>query len=74
MARSQKLLDKIRKNPKNVSLHDFEALINSFGCIEIGGKHPKAIIGVYTMPYKPENPVKACYVNDLLEIIDSFVR
>lgn len=71
MARKQKLLDKIRRNPKNVSLHDFETLINYFGHIEEGGRHPKAIIGIDTMPYKRENPVKSCYIKDLLEIIDS---
>ena len=71
MARKQKLLDKIRRNPKNVSLPDFEGLISDYGHIEEGGKHPKAIISIYTMPYKRENPVKSCYVKELLEIIDS---
>ncbi len=71
MARKQKLLGRIRRNPKNVSLHDFETLINDYGRIEEGSKHPKAIIGIYTMPYKRENPVKSCYIKDLLEIIDS---
>ena len=71
MTRKQKLLDKIRRNVRNVSLSDFEALIHGYGYIEEGGKHPKAIIGAYTMPYKRENPVKSCYVKELLEIIDS---
>ena len=71
MAHKQKLLDKIRRNPRNVSLSDFEALINDYGHIEEGSKHPKAIIGIYTMPYKRESPVKSCYIKDLLEIIDS---
>ncbi len=71
MTRKSKLLDKIRGNVRNVSLHDFEALINDYGYIEEGGKHPKAIINIYTMPYKRENPVKSCYVKELLEIIDS---
>jgi len=66
-----KLLEKIRRNVRNVSLEDFEGLINMFGYIEMGGKHPKAIIGNYTMPYKKENPVKSCYVKELLAIIDS---
>lgn len=74
VSRKKKLLDKIRRNPKNVSLHDFETLINDFGGIEEGSKHPKAIIGIYTMPYKRENPVKSCYVKDLLEILDSTGR
>ncbi len=71
MARKQKLLDKIRRNVRNVSLLDFEALINDYGYIEGGSKHPKAIIEIHTMPYKRENPVKSCYVKELLEIIDS---
>jgi hypothetical protein len=71
MVRKTKLLDKVRRNVRNVSLHDFEALIGQYGHIEEGGKHTKAIIDVFTMPYKRENPVKSCYVRELLEIIDS---
>ena len=47
------------------------ALIQEYGYIDRGGKHPKAIIGNHTLPYKRENPVKACYVTELLSIIDS---
>ena len=71
MTRKQKLLDKVRRNIRNVSSGDFEALIKAYGYIEEGSKHPKAIIGVYTMPYKRENPIKSCYVKELLDIIDS---
>lgn len=71
MPRKQKLLEKIRRNTRNVSLRDFEALINDYGHIEEGGRHPKAIIGVHTMPFKRESPVKSCYVKELLEIIGS---
>jgi hypothetical protein len=71
MVKKGKLLEKVRKNVRNVSLHDFESLINQYGYIEEGGKHAKAIIDVFTMPYKRENPVKSCYVKELLEIIDS---
>jgi len=67
----KKLLERVRRNIRNVSLEDFEALINMYGYIEMGGKHPKAIIGKYTMPYRRENPVKSCYVKELLTIIDS---
>jgi hypothetical protein len=67
----RKLLERVRRNMRNVSLEDFEALINIYGCIETGGKHPKSIIGKYTMPYKRENPVKSCYVKELITIIDS---
>lgn len=71
MPRKQKLLDKVRRNIRNVSLGDFEAVIKAYGYIEEGSKHPKAIIGVHTMPYKRENPIKSCYVKELLDIIDS---
>lgn len=71
MTQREKLLARIRRNPRNVSLNDYESLIKSYGYIEEGGKHPKAIIEAYTLPYKRENPVKSCYVVELLEIIDS---
>ena len=71
MVKKTKLLDKIRQNIRNISLQDFEALINMYGYVETGGKHPKAIIGVHTMPYKRENPVKSCHVKELISIIDS---
>ncbi len=70
MTRKQKLLDKIRQNVRSVSLNDFEALIKAYGYVEEGAKHPKAIIGTHTMPYKRESPVKSCYVKEFLEIID----
>ena len=71
MPQKEKLLAKIRKNSRNVSLKDYEALVNCFGHIEEGLKHPKAIIGAYTLPYKREKTVKSCYVKELLEIIDN---
>jgi hypothetical protein len=71
MSRKQKLLDKICRNIRNTSLGDFEELINVYGYIEEGSKHPRAIIGNYTMPYKRENPMKSCYVKELVDIIDS---
>ena len=71
MTRKRKLLDKVKRNVRNTSLGDFETLINAYGYIEEGSKHPKAIIGDCTMPYKRENPVKSCYVKELLDIIDS---
>ena len=69
MTRDKKSLEAIRRNPRNVDLRDFEALIERYGYIEEGAKHPKAIIGTHTMPYKREYPVKSCYVKELLEII-----
>ena len=73
MARKEKLLDRVRTNVRNTSLGDFEALINAYGYIEEGSKHPKAIIGEgnYPMPYKREKRMKSCYVKELLDTIDS---
>jgi len=69
MSKLEKLEQKIRANPRNVSLEDFEKLINQYGYIKQGGKHPLARIGNCTMPYKRENPVKTCYITELLRII-----
>ena len=62
---------KIRRKIRNVPLREYESMIKSYGHIEEGAKHPKAIIGNHTLPYKRENPVKACYVKELYQIIDS---
>jgi hypothetical protein len=70
MSRHKKSLEAIRRSPRNIALRDFEGLIKRYGYIEEGAKHPKAIIGTNTMPYKRENPVKSCYVKELLEIIE----
>lgn len=71
MSKKEKVEARIRNNPKNVSLDDFEALVNKYGRIEIGGKHTKARIGNATLTYKRVNPIPPEYVNDLLEIIDT---
>ena len=71
MTRKEKLLDKVKRNVRNTSLRDFEALVNAYGYIEEGSKHPKAIIDNYTMTYKRERRMKSCYVKELLDIIDS---
>lgn len=71
MTRKEKLLEKARRNVRNTSQEAFEALINAYGHIEEGSKHPKAIIEGRTMPYKREKRIKSCYVKELLDIIDS---
>ena len=70
MTKAEKREQKIRDNPANVSLEDFEALIIQYGHIRFGGSHPKAIIGNVMFPYKRTNPVKPPYVEGILEIID----
>ena len=70
MTKSDKREQKIRQNTKNVSLEDFEWLINRYGEIIIGRSHPKAHIGNHVFPYKKENPVKFHYVGAVLKFID----
>lgn len=70
MSKAEKREHQIRENTANVSLEDFEALINQYGYIKFGGNHAKAIIGKTMYPYKRENPIKQAYVKDILEIID----
>ena len=71
MSKKSKREEKIRRNPSNVSLEDFEALVNEYGYIKTGGSHPKARIGNRTMPYKKTNPIMPVYVKEVLRIIDS---
>ena len=71
MAKREKREEKIRNNPGNVSLADFEWLIHQYGSIKEGSKHPQAVIDNRAFPYKRTNPVHIPYVEKLLEIIDS---
>jgi hypothetical protein len=57
MSKKIKLEVRIRNNPRDVSLSDFEALVNKYGYTEMGGKHAKARIGSAVMTYKRVNPM-----------------
>lgn len=70
MSKKDKREERIRHVQTNVSLEDFETLMNSYGYIEKGAKHYKAVIGDYMMTYKRENPMKSVYVKQLLKYID----
>jgi len=70
MSKSEKRLSRIRQNPENTSLEDFESLARQYGSIKEGTKHPRIILGGHpSIPYKRESPVKKCYVDELLEAI-----
>jgi hypothetical protein len=71
MSKKEKREQKIRSNPINVPLEEFEALAMQYGSIREGGKHPQAVIGKRFMAYKRTNPVKEAYVKQLLEYIDN---
>lgn len=70
MSKADKREQRIRNNPDNVSIVEFEALIMRYGKIVESGSHPKAIIGGYVFSYKRKNPMSACYVENILKIID----
>jgi hypothetical protein len=70
VTKKDKLEARSRNNPKNVTLNEFESLVNIYGHIKPGGKHAKAVLGNRTLTYKRANPVGAVYVTDLLKLID----
>ena len=70
MTKRDRREQKIRKNPTNVSLVEFESLIRRYGKIIEGGSHPKAHINKHFYPYKRTNPVSAHYVRGVLSLID----
>ncbi len=74
MSKKEKLEAKIRNNPRNTSLKDFEALILQYGNIKEGGRHPLAVIGTRVFAYRRTNPVQSPYVTKILEIIDDQKR
>jgi hypothetical protein len=71
MTKKQKRLEKLRENTRNVSLEEFEAVVNEYGFIKASGKHPKAVIAKHVLPYARTNPVKEYYVKMLLQLMDS---
>ena len=70
MPKKDRREQKIRDNPANVSLTEFEALIKKYGEIVKGGSHPKAHIDKHYYPYRRHNPVDAHYVRGVLRLID----
>ena len=70
MTKQEKREQRIRLNPTNVSLQDFENIIIQYGQITTCGRHFKAMTGEDKLPYKRENPIKFAYVKNLLKIID----
>ena len=71
MSKKEKLEAKIRNNPRNVSLKEFESLICQYGEIREGGSHPQAIIGKGVISYKRTNPIRSPYVALVLYLIDA---
>jgi hypothetical protein len=70
MSKKEKLEDRIRNNPRNVTIGDYEALIKQYGYIKEGGSHPLAVIGKRVFAYRRTNPVLIPYVIKVLELID----
>jgi len=74
MTKAEKREQRIRENPHNVSLDEFEALINHYGHINFGGRHALAVIGKVVFPYKRANPISPFYVEQVLKSIDEFKK
>jgi transcriptional regulator of heat shock response len=71
MSKKEKLEARIRNNPRNVSLEDFESLVYQYGEIKEGDNHPLAIVGKRVFPYRRTNPVLTPYVVKVLELIEA---
>ena len=71
MSKKEKLEAKIRNNPRNISLKEFESLICQYGEIKEGGSHPQAVIGKGVISYKRTNPMRSPYVVLVLDLIDA---
>lgn len=70
MTKRDKRLQKLKQNIRNISLEEFEAIINEYGRLEFGSRHPKAIIGGKVLAYKRRNPVSPWYVEELISMIE----
>ena len=77
MAKREKLLSKAKNSPQNISFQEFETLAAAYGLpIELGGSHYVQTLpdGIKrTIPRKGKK-VKKCYVQDLVEDIETFGR
>jgi hypothetical protein len=71
MSRQENREQKIRSNIRDVSLEDFEWLINRYGYIKSGARHALAIIANRVYAYKRTSPVRPPQVRKILELIDS---
>ncbi len=76
MTKREKLLNRIRNNPRNVSIHDLQLLLETFGfeLDRIRGSH-YIFVGLIggdevTLAVPAKHPIKAVYVTRVLELID----
>jgi predicted RNA binding protein YcfA (HicA-like mRNA interferase family) len=76
MTKREKLLKRVRNNPKDVSLQDLGSLLEAFGfeLNRIKGSH-RIFVGMVageeiTLAIPSRHPVKVVYVKRVIEIID----
>jgi hypothetical protein len=75
MSKKEKLVQKIRNNPKAVSFEDLVSILTWYGFTMrspgSGSSHNVYTLGVHqiTVPYKRPH-VKECYVRQVLDILD----
>ena len=79
MSKRKKLLERIRRNPRNVSFEDLITLLNYYGfdLIRSKGSHRsfKGLVGgqafLLTVPYK--RPLQAIYVKQALSLVERVI-
>jgi hypothetical protein len=75
MSKKEKLVQKIRNNPKTVSFEDLDSVLTWYGFVKrsssSGTSHVYYTLGVYqiSVPYRRPH-VKATYVRQVLDILD----
>ena len=74
LSKQDKLLDKIRNNPKNVRFETVQKILLSYGFSETapkgGSSHYTYHKGIYRVTVPKDNPVNATYIKQAIIIID----
>jgi predicted RNA binding protein YcfA (HicA-like mRNA interferase family) len=80
MAKREKLLARIRNNPRNVSMRDLQTLLNLYGFVQdrIAGSHYIFVGQVagegVTLVIPLQTPhIRAGYIKDVLAVIDQIL-
>ena len=77
MAKRERLLSKAKNSPQNISFQELEALAEAYGLpLEPGGSHyvQRLPDGTKRTIKREGKKVKKCYVQDLVEDIETFGR
>ena len=74
MSKQDKLLDKIRNNPKDIKFETVQKILLGYGFKETsprgGSSHYTYHRGIYRVTVPKENPVNSVYIKQAIKIID----